>query len=161
MQLIVGMAPTGNPCTASCGSLNARAAVIGVRSLDRFRCCLEKTGSPGAPGSQGKMSPAFERKSAMVARLQAFSRLVRFLDTKRICPAGGDYPYHQVTEADIWSDDPRSPNYNRHIVIDPKNPPDNYTHEKMRWAISLITGSLDSHEFRSTCVRRKGRRFFS
>jgi L,D-peptidoglycan transpeptidase YkuD (ErfK/YbiS/YcfS/YnhG family) len=47
-------------------------------------------------------------------------------------PAGGDYPYHQVTEADIWSDDPRSPNYNRHIVIDPKNPPDNYSHEKMR-----------------------------
>ncbi|HEY4638371.1 MAG TPA: L,D-transpeptidase family protein, partial [Candidatus Udaeobacter sp.] len=47
-------------------------------------------------------------------------------------PTGADYPYHQVTDADIWSDDPRSPNYNRHIVIDPKNPPDNYTHEKMR-----------------------------
>src|SRR5437868_420436 len=47
-------------------------------------------------------------------------------------PPGGDYPYHQVTEADIWSDDPRSPSYNRHIVIDPKNPPDNYSHEKMR-----------------------------
>ena len=47
-------------------------------------------------------------------------------------PPGGDYPYHQVTEADLWSDDPRSPNYNRHVVIDPKNPPDNYSHEKMR-----------------------------
>jgi L,D-peptidoglycan transpeptidase YkuD (ErfK/YbiS/YcfS/YnhG family) len=47
-------------------------------------------------------------------------------------PPSADYPYHQVTEADIWSDDPRSPNYNRHIVIDPKNPPDNYSHEKMR-----------------------------
>ncbi|HET9418064.1 MAG TPA: L,D-transpeptidase family protein [Chthoniobacterales bacterium] len=47
-------------------------------------------------------------------------------------PPGGDYPYHQVTEADIWSDDPRSPNYNRHVVIDPQNPPDNYSHEKMR-----------------------------
>jgi L,D-peptidoglycan transpeptidase YkuD (ErfK/YbiS/YcfS/YnhG family) len=47
-------------------------------------------------------------------------------------PAGADYPYHQVTEADVWSDDSRSPNYNRHVVIDLKNPPDNYTHEKMR-----------------------------
>ena len=47
-------------------------------------------------------------------------------------PPGADYPYHQVTEADVWSDDPQSPNYNRHIVIDPKNPPDNYTHERMR-----------------------------
>ena len=47
-------------------------------------------------------------------------------------PPGGDFSYHQVTEADIWSDDPRSPNYNRHVVIDPQNPPDNYSHEKMR-----------------------------
>jgi len=47
-------------------------------------------------------------------------------------PPGGDYPYHQVTDADLWSDDPRSPDYNRHVVIDPKNPPDNYSHERMR-----------------------------
>lgn len=47
-------------------------------------------------------------------------------------PPGSNYPFHQVTEADVWSDDPRSPNYNRHIVIDPKSPPDNYSHERMR-----------------------------
>jgi L,D-peptidoglycan transpeptidase YkuD (ErfK/YbiS/YcfS/YnhG family) len=47
-------------------------------------------------------------------------------------PPGGDYSYHQVTESDIWSDDPRSPHYNRHVVIDPQSPPDNYSHEKMR-----------------------------
>jgi len=47
-------------------------------------------------------------------------------------PPGADYPFHQVSDADIWSDDPRSPNYNRHVVIDPHNPPDNYSHEKMR-----------------------------
>jgi L,D-peptidoglycan transpeptidase YkuD (ErfK/YbiS/YcfS/YnhG family) len=47
-------------------------------------------------------------------------------------PPGADYPFHQVTEADIWSDDPRSPDYNRHVVVDPRNPPDNYSHEKMR-----------------------------
>lgn len=47
-------------------------------------------------------------------------------------PAGSNYPFHQVTDADVWSDDPRSPNYNRHIRIDPNNPPDNYSHEKMR-----------------------------
>ena len=73
------------PAAVSCGSLNARAAVIGVRSPDHFQCCLEKTGSPGAPGSRDKMNPAFERKNAMVARLQAFSRLARSLDTKRVC----------------------------------------------------------------------------
>jgi Uncharacterized protein conserved in bacteria len=47
-------------------------------------------------------------------------------------PAGADYPFHQVSDADIWSDDPRSPDYNRHVIIDPRNPPNNYSHEKMR-----------------------------
>jgi L,D-peptidoglycan transpeptidase YkuD (ErfK/YbiS/YcfS/YnhG family) len=47
-------------------------------------------------------------------------------------PRGADYPFHQVTDADLWSDDPRSPNYNRHVVIDPRNPPENYSHERMR-----------------------------
>src|ERR1700726_2804898 len=44
-------------------------------------------------------------------------------------PAGNYDPYHHVTEADVSSDDPRTPNSNRHNRIDPKNPPDNYTHE--------------------------------
>ncbi|MBA3883370.1 MAG: hypothetical protein H0X73_11820 [Chthoniobacterales bacterium] len=47
-------------------------------------------------------------------------------------PEGSDYPFSTVTEADVWSDDPRSPDYNRHVVIDPNNPPDNYSHERMR-----------------------------
>lgn len=47
-------------------------------------------------------------------------------------PAGASYPFHQVTDADLWSDDPRSPDYNRHVVIDPAHPPENYSHEKMR-----------------------------
>lgn len=59
-------------------------------------------------------------------------------------PAGGKYPYHQVTDADVWSDDPRSPNYNRHMLIDPANPPDNYSRERMkpgdfayRWLVEI------------------------
>ncbi len=49
-------------------------------------------------------------------------------------PPGADYPFHTVTDADLWSDDPRSPDYNRHVVVDPRNPPDNYSHERMRSA---------------------------
>ncbi len=47
-------------------------------------------------------------------------------------PPGGDYPYHQVTDADAWVDDPRSPDYNRHVVIDPAAPPPWFSKEKMR-----------------------------
>ena len=81
---------------------------------------------------RSKRAEAFAKKNETAARPREFSRSDRSSDTTHTCPPGADYPYHQVTDADIWSDDPRSPNYNRHIVIDPKNPPDNYTHEKMR-----------------------------
>jgi len=47
-------------------------------------------------------------------------------------PPGGDYPYHQVTDADAWVDDPRSPQYNQHVVADPKNLPPWFSREKMK-----------------------------
>jgi L,D-peptidoglycan transpeptidase YkuD (ErfK/YbiS/YcfS/YnhG family) len=47
-------------------------------------------------------------------------------------PAGGDYPYHQVTDADAWVDDPRSPHYNEHVVADPKNLPPWFSRERMK-----------------------------
>jgi L,D-peptidoglycan transpeptidase YkuD (ErfK/YbiS/YcfS/YnhG family) len=47
-------------------------------------------------------------------------------------PEGADYPYHQVTLADAWIDDVNSPDYNRHVRIDPKNPPAWFEKQKMR-----------------------------
>ena len=48
-------------------------------------------------------------------------------------PPGADYPFHQVTTADAWSDDVSSPDYNRFITIpDPANPPPWFAKQKMR-----------------------------
>jgi L,D-peptidoglycan transpeptidase YkuD (ErfK/YbiS/YcfS/YnhG family) len=48
-------------------------------------------------------------------------------------PAGADYPFHQVTTADAWSDDGASPDYNRFVTIpDPANPPPWFAKQKMR-----------------------------
>jgi len=48
-------------------------------------------------------------------------------------PAGSDYPFHQVTTADAWVDDPTHPDYNRFITIpDPANPPPWFEKQKMR-----------------------------
>jgi len=38
-------------------------------------------------------------------------------------PAGADYPFHTVTAADCWVEDPSLPAYNRYIRVDPANPP--------------------------------------
>jgi len=91
-----------------------------------------KNGLAWGSGLAGQDEPGLhkkERDGRAPAGVFAIGKVFGY-DAK--LPPGGDYPYRQVTEADVWSDDPRSPNYNRHIVIDPKNPPDNYTHEKMR-----------------------------
>jgi L,D-peptidoglycan transpeptidase YkuD (ErfK/YbiS/YcfS/YnhG family) len=47
-------------------------------------------------------------------------------------PPGGDYPYHQVSDADAWVDDSRSPYYNQHVIVDPKNLPPWFSREKMK-----------------------------
>ena len=47
-------------------------------------------------------------------------------------PEGAKYPFHTITEADAWIDDPTLPHYNQHVVIDPKNPPPWFEKQKMR-----------------------------
>jgi L,D-peptidoglycan transpeptidase YkuD (ErfK/YbiS/YcfS/YnhG family) len=41
-------------------------------------------------------------------------------------------PYYQVTARDCWIDDTAHPAYNRHIVVDPANPPPWYAKQRMR-----------------------------
>jgi L,D-peptidoglycan transpeptidase YkuD (ErfK/YbiS/YcfS/YnhG family) len=130
-QLIVAVAPDWNSMRGKMqlferanGGWNAVGAPIPV--------LFGKSGLAWGSGLAGQEEPGLhkkERDGRAPAGIFAIGKVFGY-DAK--LPPGGDYPYHQVTEADIWSDDPRSPNYNRHIVIDPKNPPDNYSHEKMR-----------------------------
>ncbi|HMJ06405.1 MAG TPA: L,D-transpeptidase family protein [Chthoniobacterales bacterium] len=48
-------------------------------------------------------------------------------------PAGARFPFHQVTTADAWIDDPALPNYNRFVTIpDPAHAPPWFEKEKMR-----------------------------
>lgn len=47
-------------------------------------------------------------------------------------PGGVVNPYYQVTARDCWIDDPAHPAYNKHIVVDPDNPPPWYAKQRMR-----------------------------
>lgn len=50
----------------------------------------------------------------------------------RSLPAGASYPFHTITTADAWIDDPTLPHYNQHVTIDPANPPPWFEKQKMR-----------------------------
>jgi len=91
-----------------------------------------KNGLAWGSGIAGQNEPGTHKKERDGRAPAGIFAIGKVFGYEAKLPIGGDYPYHQVTEADVWSDDPRSPNYNRHIVIDPQKPPDNYTHEKMR-----------------------------
>ncbi len=47
-------------------------------------------------------------------------------------PGGAKYPFHTVGAGDAWVDDVTSPDYNRHVAIDPANPPAWFEKQKMR-----------------------------
>ncbi len=47
-------------------------------------------------------------------------------------PTGANYPYRTITLGDAWIDDVNHPQYNQHVVVDPKNPPAWFEKQKMR-----------------------------
>lgn len=47
-------------------------------------------------------------------------------------PDGSDYPFRQLGRGDAWIDDPTHPDYNRHVIVDPENPPPWFEKQKMR-----------------------------
>ncbi len=47
-------------------------------------------------------------------------------------PAEANYPFHTITTADAWIDDPTLPHYNQHVQVDPANPPIWFEKQKMR-----------------------------
>ena len=47
-------------------------------------------------------------------------------------PKGADFPFHTMSHADAWIDDPSLPNYNRHVRVDPQNPPAWFEKQRMR-----------------------------
>ena len=131
-QLIVGIASDWNSMRGTLqlferprgGSWNAASA--------RFPVLFGKNGLAWGTGLAGQDEGGLRKKERDGRAPAGIFQIGKIYTYDAQLPPGGDYPFHQVSEGDIWSDDPRSPNYNRHITIDPKNPPDNYSHEKMR-----------------------------
>src|SRR5689334_7752989 len=47
-------------------------------------------------------------------------------------PAGATYPHYTVGAGDAWVDDVNSPDYNRHVVVDPDHAPPWFARNRMR-----------------------------
>ena len=133
-QLIVGVAPGWNSMRGTL-QLFARNPGGPWTPVDPpVPVLYGKNGLAWGTGVAGQDEPGLRKKERDGRAPAGIFRIGKVYTYDAQLPPGSDYPFRQVTDGDLWSDDPRSPNYNRHVVIDPKNPPDNYSHEKMRSA---------------------------
>ena len=131
-QLIVGIAPDWNSMHGTLQLFERPQGGQWTPVSPKFPALFGKNGLAWGSGLSGQKEAGLRKRERDGRAPAGVFKIGEVFGYEAKLPPGGDYPYHQVTEADIWSDDPRSPNYNRHIVIDPKNPPDNYSHEKMK-----------------------------
>ena len=133
-QLLVAVAPDWNSMR---GELRVYERQRGGKWTVQGRAIpvlFGKNGLAWGTGLAGQNESGLRKKERDGRAPAGVFRLGKVYTYDAQLPPGSDYPFHTVTEADLWSDDPRSPNYNRHVLIDPKNPPDNYSHERMRSA---------------------------
>jgi L,D-peptidoglycan transpeptidase YkuD (ErfK/YbiS/YcfS/YnhG family) len=132
MQLILGIAPTWNSMRGELRLFERSHGGDWKLVAGPFPALFGKDGVAWGRGLAGQDQPGLQKKERDGRAPAGIFEVGQVFGYDAHLPGGANYPYHQVTDADVWSDDPRSPNYNRHILIDPKDPPDNYTHEKMR-----------------------------
>jgi L,D-peptidoglycan transpeptidase YkuD (ErfK/YbiS/YcfS/YnhG family) len=131
-QLILGIAPAWDSMRGELRLFERSPGGDWSAVAGPFPVLFGKNGIAWGRGLAGQNEPGLRKKERDGRAPAGVFEIGKIFGYEANLPDGADYPYHQVTEADVWSDDPRSPNYNRHIVIDPKHPPDNYKHEKMR-----------------------------
>jgi L,D-peptidoglycan transpeptidase YkuD (ErfK/YbiS/YcfS/YnhG family) len=131
-QLILGIAPSWDSMRGELRLFERSRDGDWAPVVGTFPVLFGKNGVAWGAGLAGQNEAGLRKKERDGRAPAGVFEIGQIFGYDPHLPAGAEYPYHQVTEADVWSDDPLSPNYNRHVVIDPKNPPDDYTHEKMR-----------------------------
>jgi L,D-peptidoglycan transpeptidase YkuD (ErfK/YbiS/YcfS/YnhG family) len=132
LQLIVAIAPDWN---ADHGSMRLYERDPGGpwRPVsEAWRVNLGKNGLAWGRGVAGQEEPGLHKVEKDKRAPAGIFKVGEAYGYEAALPPGGDYPYHQVSDADAWVDDPRSPYYNQHIVVDPNNLPPWFSRERMR-----------------------------
>ena len=131
-QLIVGMAPDWDSSTGMLQRFE--------REGEKWRPVGEpwpvlfgKNGLAWGRGVLGTEEPGLHKTEHDAARRPASSGIGTIYTYDSALPEGAEFPFHTVTAADAWVDDPASPDYNRHVAIpDPAHPPAWFEKQKMR-----------------------------
>ena len=132
-QLIVGIAPDWNSIHGNLQLFERSPGGKWALAAPAFPVLFGKTGLAWGSGLAGQNENGLrktERDGRAPAGVFAMGKIYTY-DAQ--LPPGADYPFHQVTTADAWVDDVKSPDYNRFVTIpDPAKPPPWFEKQKMR-----------------------------
>jgi L,D-peptidoglycan transpeptidase YkuD (ErfK/YbiS/YcfS/YnhG family) len=132
-QLIVGLAPGWNSMRGVLQRFE-RSGGGPWRTVGRETTVLfGKNGLAWGRGLAGQEEAGLRKKERDGRAPAGIFRIGKIYTYDPALPPGANFPFHQVTEADAWIDDPTRPDYNRFVTIDdPDNPPPWFAKEKMR-----------------------------
>jgi hypothetical protein len=130
-QLIVGIAPDWNSKTGELW-LCTRAGKTWRATAGPFDVLFGKNGLAWGRGLRGQDEKGLHKIERDGRAPAGLFRVGTIYTYDSALPQGADFPFHQVTAADAWIDNPALPNYNRHVVVDLQKPPSWYEKEKMR-----------------------------
>ena len=130
-QLVVSVAPTWNSTQGQL-QLFERAGDGWKAVAPPVAVLYGKSGLVWGRGISGQ-DEAGPHKQERDGRAPAgVFRIGRIYTDDAKLPAGASYPYRTITLGDAWIDDSTHPQYNQHVVVDPKSPPAWFDKQKMR-----------------------------
>jgi L,D-peptidoglycan transpeptidase YkuD (ErfK/YbiS/YcfS/YnhG family) len=132
-QLIVGIAPNWDSMRGELQLFERLQGGDWKTVANAFPVLFGKNGLAWGSGLAGQGKPDL-RKNERDGRAPAgVFRIGQIFTYDAKLPEGADYPFHQVTAADAWIDNVKSPDYNRFVTIDdPAHPPPWFEKQKMR-----------------------------
>jgi L,D-peptidoglycan transpeptidase YkuD (ErfK/YbiS/YcfS/YnhG family) len=134
-QLILAVGPTWESKTATLQCWERPSAGVPWRPVfkNAWQVNLGRNGMAWGRGAFTPTDPAIpwkvERDGKAPAGVFELGRLYGEAPTP---PRGANWPYHKVGPWDAWIDDPRLPQYNQHVRVDPRNVPPWFESQRMR-----------------------------
>lgn len=130
-QLIVSVAPDWD---ASTGQLQCfeRSGDGWKAATGVWPVLYGKSGLVWGSGVLGTSEPGAHKQERDGRAPAGVFRIGTIYTYDSALPDGAKYPFHTVGPGDAWIDDVKRPDYNRHVTVDPKNPPPWFEKQKMR-----------------------------
>jgi L,D-peptidoglycan transpeptidase YkuD (ErfK/YbiS/YcfS/YnhG family) len=132
-QLIVGLAPDWNSARGTLQRFERTSGGPWHPIGDAVPVLFGKNGLAWGRGLAGQEESGLRKQERDGRAPAGIFRIGKIYTYDPALPAGADFPFHQVSKADAWIDDPTRPDYNQFVTIDdPDHPPPWFEKEKMR-----------------------------